>query len=65
MLDCGLEFVNCKIKTPQGILKVNWQRKENNLFKVNITIPEKSTVNIILKEKINTTVTGGEYSWEV
>ena len=65
VLDCGLEFVNCKIKTPQGILKVNWQRKENNLFKVNITIPEKSTVNIILKDKINTTVTGGEYSWEV
>ncbi len=64
VLDCGLEFVNCKIKTPQGILIVAWE-KEDNSFKVNVTIPEKSTVNIVLSEKINTTVTGGKYSWEV
>ena len=30
-----------------------------------IAVFEKSTVNIILGEKINTTVTGGEYNWEV
>ncbi|MBR3809486.1 MAG: family 78 glycoside hydrolase catalytic domain [Clostridia bacterium] len=65
ILDCGLDFVNCKIKTPQGILKVEWNKDENNSFKVNITIPEKSKVDIILKEKVNTTVTGGTYSWEV
>jgi hypothetical protein len=57
--------VNCKIKTPRGILKVEWNKNENNSFKVNIRVPEKSTVNIILNEKVNTTVTGGEYSWEV
>ena len=64
-LDCGLDFIKCKIKTPQGILKVEWNKTENSTFKVDITIPEKSIVNIILGEKINTTVTGGEYSWEV
>jgi hypothetical protein len=63
VLDCGLEFINCKIKTPQGILIVAWEKEENNSFKVNVTIPEKSTVNIILGEKINTTVTGGEYEF--
>ena len=52
-------------KTPQGILKVEWQKTENNKYKINIKIPEKSTVKIILKEKINTTVTGGEYSWVI
>ena len=57
--------MNCKIKTLQGILKVEWQKTENSNYKINIKIPEKSTVKIILKEKINTTVTGGEYSWEV
>lgn len=57
--------MNCKIKTPQGVLKVEWQKTENNKYKINIKIPEKSTVKIILKEKINTIVTGGEYSWEV
>ena len=46
ILDCGLDFVNCKIKTPQGILKVEWKKKENNSFNVNITTPEKSIVNI-------------------
>ena len=65
ILDCGLDFVNCKIKTPRGILKVEWNKNENNSFKVNIRVPEKSTVNIILNEKVNTTVTGGTYSWEV
>ena len=55
VLDCGLEFVNCKIKTPQGILKVEWQKEENNKYKVKIN----------LKEKIKTTVTGGEYSWVI
>jgi len=65
ILDCGLEFVNCKIKTPQGILKVEWQKTENSNYKINIKIPEKSTVKIILKEKINTTVTGGEYEYIV
>lgn len=65
IFDCGLDFVNCKIKTPQGILKVEWQKKENNNYKINIKIPEKSTVKLILKEKINSTVTGGEYSWVI
>ena len=65
VLDCGLEFVNCKIKTPQGILKVEWRKYDNGNFNVNITVPEKSAVNIILKDKVNTTVNGGEYTWEL
>ena len=50
-------------KTPQGILKVEWEKEDNNSFKVNITVPEKSTVNIILKDKVNTTVSGGNYEF--
>lgn len=65
ILNCGLDFVKCKIKTPQGVLKVEWNKTENEAFKVNITVPEKSTAKIVLGEKINTTVTGGEYNWEV
>lgn len=65
ILDCGLAFVNCKIKTPRGVLKVEWNKNENNTFNVNITIPQQSTVKIILKDKVNTTVTGGAYSWEL
>ncbi len=65
ILNCGLDFVKCKIKTPQGILKVEWNKTENEAFKVSITVPEKSTAKIVLGEKINTTVTGGEYNWEV
>ncbi|MBE6748224.1 MAG: hypothetical protein E7557_03230 [Ruminococcaceae bacterium] len=65
ILNCGLDFIKCKIRTPQGMLKVEWNKTKNNTFNVNITIPEKSTVNIILSKKINTTVKGGEYSWEV
>lgn len=63
VLGCGLEYVNCKLKTPQGALKVAWEKSGNGTFKVNITVPEKSTVNIILKEKVNVTVTGGEYTY--
>jgi alpha-L-rhamnosidase len=65
ILNCGLDFVKCKIKTPQGILKVEWNKTENETFKVNITVPEKSTAKIVLGEKINTTVTGGEYEFTV
>jgi hypothetical protein len=43
----------------------NKHLEENSNYKINIKIPEKSTVKIILKEKINTTVTGGEYSWVI
>ncbi len=65
VLDCGLDFVNCKIKTPQGALRVEWQKEKDASYSVNITVPEKSTAKIILKEKVNVTVGGGQYSYKI
>ena len=65
VLCCGLDFVKCKIKTPQGIFEIEWSKNKNNGFDVNVVIPTTSTANIILNEEINITVTGGEYSWSI
>ena len=65
VLDCGLDFVSCKIKTPQGALSVEWQKEKDASYSVNITVPEKSTAKIILKEKVNVTVGGGQYSYKI
>ncbi len=65
VLDCGLDFVSCKIKTPQGALRVEWQKEKDASYSVSITVPEKSTANIILSEKVNTCVGGGKYTFEI
>jgi hypothetical protein len=44
---------------------VEWQKEKDASYSVNITVPEKSTAKIILKEKVNVTVGGGQYSYKI
>ncbi|MBO5859711.1 MAG: family 78 glycoside hydrolase catalytic domain, partial [Clostridia bacterium] len=65
ILDCTLDWVRAKIKTPRGIAACEW-KKVNGTCTVNITVPEGATarVNLIFGEKkISETVTGGEYEY--
>lgn len=67
VLDCTLDWVRVKIKTPRGIAACEW-KKENGICTVNITVPEGSTaqVNLVFgKKKISATVTGGEYKYVI
>ena len=65
MLDCSLDWVKARIKTPKGVASCEW-KKENGNCRVNITVPEGATVKVSLafgEKKISATVTGGEYEY--
>lgn len=65
VIDCPLDWVKVRIKTPRGIAACEW-KKENGGCKVSVTVPEGSTaqINLVLGEKkISETVTGGEYEF--
>ena len=65
VLDCSLDWVRVKIKTPRGIAACEWQ-KENGVCSVKITIPESSSANLklVLGEKsIFKALSGGKYEF--
>ncbi len=65
VLDCSLDWVRVKIKTPRGFASCEW-KKENGVCTVNITVPKGATAEVSLilgKKKISATVTGGEYEY--
>ncbi len=65
--DCGLEYVNVKVKTPFGKLVSNWKINDDNTITVKIAIPEGANAKVILsaKERVEEMLSGGEYEWKI
>ncbi len=49
VLDFGLDYVKTKIKTPRGILRVEW-KKTGGGYEIEIEIPDGTTANVKLGE---------------
>lgn len=64
VLDFGLDFVKTKIKTPKGILRIEWKKTEGS-YEVEIEIPEGTTANIELGGLIKKTHTCGIHRFTV
>ncbi len=64
VLNFGLDFVKAKIKTPNGILRIEWAKTEGG-YDALIEVPEGTTAEICLGDKINETRTGGTYNFKV
>ncbi len=64
VLDFGLDFVKTKIKTPRGILRIEWKKTEGG-YEVEIEIPEGTTANIILLDRTKEVCTGGIHKFKV
>ena len=65
VLDCSLDWVKVRIKTPRGVAACEW-KKENGICRVKVTVPETSTAEVSLvfgNKKISATVSGGEYEY--
>lgn len=63
VLDCPLDWVRVKIKTPRGVAACEW-KKENGVCTVKIAVPQGSRANINLvfgNNAISQTVSGGEH----
>jgi len=45
----GLDFVNCSYASPFGEIVSNWKREKAGIIQYEMTIPAKSSANIILK----------------
>ncbi len=64
VLDFPLDFVKAKIKTPQGLLRVEWNKTQGGCD-VLIEVPQGTTAQIILGDKINEIRKGGTYEFRV
>ena len=69
----GMTYANGSIKTPQGIVKVDWVRKQDKV-KLNITVPQNTTARVTLNKSYvlnneNQTdyleLCSGDYNFEV
>lgn len=45
--DCGLEWLKLKIKTPRGIIKCSWSKKDDGTTDIDLTVPDGVKVNKI------------------
>lgn len=45
--DCGLKWLKLKIKTPRGIIKCSWSKKDDGTTEVNLDVPDGVKVNRI------------------
>ena len=68
-----MTYANGSIKTPQGIVAVNWVRKQDKV-KLNITVPQNTTARVtlnksfVLKDENRTDyleLSGGHYNFDV
>ncbi len=64
VLKFGLDFVKTKIKTPKGILRIEWTKSEGG-YEIEAEIPEGTTAHINLLDKINATCFGGIYKFTI
>lgn len=67
VLDCGLDWVKVKIKTPRGVVSCEWQKK-NGVCTVKVCVPDNSTANLHLvcgDKSVAETLSGGEYEFTV
>ncbi len=45
--DCGLEWLKVKLKTPRGIIKCSWSKKDDGTTDIDLTVPDGVKVNRI------------------
>ena len=64
VLKFGLDFVKTKIKTPKGILRIEWTKSEGG-YEIEAEIPEGTTAQINLLDKIKATCFGGIYKFTI
>lgn len=64
-LFCGLEFAKASIKTPLGTLSVDWSKNGDGNFDIAIEIPDGAKAEIILRDKVKETVSGGKYKYNI
>ena len=60
--ECGMQWSKTAIKTPKGVIRCEWKKEEGKTF-VEIEIPKTSTAEIILKNGVKETKTGGIYKY--
>ncbi len=64
VLDFGLDFVKTKIKTPKGILRIEWTKTEGGTV-FEIEIPDETSVFLTLKGKNHGNLIGGYHKFKV
>lgn len=60
--ECGMQWAKVKLNSPLGTIRSEW-KKENGKTFVEIEIPDGATAEIVLKNGVKETVTGGVYEY--
>lgn len=59
----NLEFASGSLKTDFGKIEIDW-KKENNVFSLNVTVPEGTECSIVLPDGEEFTISNGKHHFE-
>ena len=60
----AFSWVKCEKKSPYGTILVNW-KTENQIFKLDVTVPFGTKAQIIMPDGTSHTVESGKYHYEI